>query len=62
MNSSLLRIAPSALVMTLALTTSLAQTNIEFVGQLSYRDLHNSDLANLWGYTDEFGNEYAIMV
>lgn len=39
----------------------LAQTNIEFVGRLSYQELRNSDLANLWGYTDEFGNEYALM-
>lgn len=38
-----------------------AQTNIDFVGQLSYQDLRDSDLSNLWGYTDEFGNEYALM-
>ncbi len=38
-----------------------AQYNISFVGQLSYQQLRNSDLSNLWGYTDEFGNEYAIV-
>lgn len=38
-----------------------AQTNISFVGQLSYQQLHNSDLSNLWGYADEEGNEYALV-
>lgn len=38
-----------------------AQLNIEFVGQLSYQAIHNSNISNLWGYTDEFGNEYAIV-
>lgn len=39
-----------------------AQTNIDLVGHLSYGALHNgSDIANLWGYTDEFGNEYALV-
>ena len=40
---------------------SLAQTNISFVGQLNYQQLRQSDLSNLWGYTDELGNEYAIV-
>ena len=38
-----------------------AQYNIDFVGQLDYQDLRNSDLSNLWGYTDETGIEYAIV-
>ena len=38
-----------------------AQTNIDFVSQLSYQDLRGCDLSNLWGYTDELGNEYALM-
>ncbi len=41
--------------------TSKAQTNVSFVGQLSYQQLRNSDLANIWGYTDEFGTEYALI-
>ena len=39
-----------------------AQVNIDFVGHLSYQQLHNeSEIANLWGYTDELGNEYALV-
>lgn len=38
-----------------------AQLNIDFVGQLDYQLLRNSNLSNLWGYTDELGNEYALM-
>ncbi|MBL7956664.1 MAG: choice-of-anchor B family protein [Flavobacteriales bacterium] len=40
---------------------STAQLNIDFVGQLDYQALHNSNLSNLWGYTDELGNEYALV-
>ena len=57
-----LRTALSVCAAALAISVSLnAQTNINFVGQLSYQDLHNSDLSNLWGYTDEEGNEYALV-
>ncbi|MBX2978786.1 MAG: choice-of-anchor B family protein [Flavobacteriales bacterium] len=45
----------------LAVQVTFAQTNISFVGQLSYQQLRNSNLSNLWGYTDEDGNEYAIV-
>jgi len=38
-----------------------AQLNISLVGQLSYQGLRNSDISNLWGYTDELGNEYALV-
>jgi choice-of-anchor B domain-containing protein len=41
--------------------TTTAQINITFAGQLSYQQLRNSNLSNLWGYTDEQGNEYAIV-
>lgn len=41
--------------------TANAQLNIDFVGQLDYQALRNSNLSNLWGYTDELGNEYALM-
>ena len=57
-------IARSGLACLLSLTCSIAlfaQTNVAFVGQLSYQELRGSDLSNLWGYTDEFGNEYALM-
>lgn len=38
-----------------------AQTNIALLGQLDYQALHSSSLSNLWGYTDEAGNEYALV-
>jgi choice-of-anchor B domain-containing protein len=38
-----------------------AQLNVSFVGRLDYQALRGSNLANLWGYTDESGNEYALM-
>ena len=38
-----------------------AQTNISAVGHLSYQQLRGSAIANLWGYVDELGNEYALV-
>ncbi|MBK7945972.1 MAG: hypothetical protein IPJ85_12025 [Flavobacteriales bacterium] len=38
-----------------------AQLNISFLGQLNYQTFRNSNLSNLWGYTDELGNEYALV-
>lgn len=38
-----------------------AQTNIAAVGHLSYQQLRGSAIANLWGYVDEQGNEYALV-
>lgn len=38
-----------------------AQLNISFLGQVDYNALHSTGLSNLWGYADEFGNEYAIV-
>lgn len=49
-----------ALLLLLRSTTS-AQTNIAFLGSLSYQQVHGSDLSNLWGYADEEGNEYALV-
>jgi choice-of-anchor B domain-containing protein len=38
-----------------------AQLNITQLGHLDYQALRGSDLSNLWGYTDELGNEYALV-
>lgn len=38
-----------------------AQLNISLLGQFDYQAAHNANLSNLWGYVDEFGNEYAIV-
>ncbi|MBL7940932.1 MAG: choice-of-anchor B family protein [Flavobacteriales bacterium] len=57
-----LRTCASVAVMAWGLAGLLqAQTNITFEGRLSYEDLHNSNIANIWGYTDEFGTEYALI-
>ncbi|MBP6311322.1 MAG: choice-of-anchor B family protein [Flavobacteriales bacterium] len=41
--------------------SSVAQYNITELGRYDYQAARNSDLSNLWGYTDEAGNEYAIV-
>lgn len=38
---------------------SFAQLNMSLLGQLTFPG--KGDLANLWGYVDELGNEYAIV-
>jgi choice-of-anchor B domain-containing protein len=38
-----------------------AQLNIGFLGEYDYQAARSSDLSNLWGYVDEFGNEYALV-
>ena len=38
-----------------------AQLNIDFVSQVDYNELHNSDLNDIWGYVDETGIEYALV-
>lgn len=38
-------------------TMSFAQLNVSYVGQYNY----NTNLSDSWGYTDNMGNEYAII-
>lgn len=40
---------------------AMAQVNISFLGQLDYQVERGSNVSNLWGYTDELGNEYALV-
>lgn len=40
---------------------SLAQLNIDSVGRVDYQQLHSTMLNDIWGYTDELGNEYALV-
>ncbi|MCC6578755.1 MAG: choice-of-anchor B family protein [Flavobacteriales bacterium] len=49
--------------MTMALCAGAfhAQVNISLLGHYDYQAARNSHLSNLWGYTDEFGNEYALV-
>lgn len=41
--------------------TISAQNNIDSMSHVDYQALHNADLNDVWGYVDEFGNEYAIV-
>ena len=40
---------------------SYSQLNIDSVGRVDYQTLHNTKLNDVWGYTDELGNEYALV-
>lgn len=50
-----------ALITVLISTLSFSQVNMSQLGYLDLRTMHNSDLNDIWGYTDENGNEYAIV-
>jgi hypothetical protein len=39
---------------------SFAQ-NIDSLSHIDYQALHSANLNDVWGYVDEFGNEYAIV-
>jgi hypothetical protein len=51
----------TAMAIALGCRSVNAQLNITELGNLSYQAARSSDLSNLWGYTDEFGNEYALV-
>ena len=38
-----------------------AQLNIDSLSHIDYQQLHGANLNDVWGYVDEFGNEYAIV-
>lgn len=38
-----------------------AQVNMSLLGDIDYQSTRNSHLSNIWGYTDELGNEYALI-
>lgn len=38
-----------------------AQLNMDSIGHVNYISLHNTELNDVWGYEDEFGNEYALV-
>lgn len=40
---------------------SSAQINMDSLGYLDLQSMHSSDLNDIWGYTDELGNEYALV-
>lgn len=38
-----------------------AQVNLSVLGRINYQELHNTIISDVWGYVDEFGNEYALV-
>jgi len=39
----------------------MGQLNIDSIGHVNYRALHDANLNDVWGYEDETGREYAIV-
>ena len=38
----------------------LGQNNMTLAGYLDLATVHSTELNDIWGYTDEFNNEYAF--
>lgn len=51
----------SMLCLCLLTGTSFAQLNLDSVGHIDLHTMHNQRLNDIWGYTDELGNEYALV-
>lgn len=41
--------------------SAFSQLNMDSVGHINLNMLHNQGLNDIWGYTDEMGNEYALV-
>ncbi|MCF8220989.1 MAG: hypothetical protein K9I97_05845, partial [Cryomorphaceae bacterium] len=40
---------------------TFTELNVDSLSHISYQQLHGANLNDVWGYEDEFGNEYAIV-
>jgi len=40
---------------------ALTQLNVDSLSHINYQQLHDANLNDVWGYVDEFGNEYALV-
>ena len=40
---------------------SFSQLNIDSISSINYQSVHNTFLNDIWGYTDELGNEYGLI-
>ncbi|TNF47383.1 MAG: choice-of-anchor B family protein [Bacteroidetes bacterium] len=49
------------IALVLHLGVSYAQLNLQQVGYLNYNALHGAENNDVWGYVDEFGNEYGLV-
>ncbi len=45
----------------ISITAWTQNYNLDSLSHIDYNQLHNTKLNDVWGYTDEFGNEYAIV-
>jgi choice-of-anchor B domain-containing protein len=45
----------------LCIFNAWTQTNMSLLSRVNYQQLHQANLNDVWGYVDEFGNEYAIV-
>ena len=45
----------------LAAFHSFGQFSVDSISHIDYQALHGANLNDVWGYVDEFGNEYAIV-
>lgn len=43
------------------LHVSTAQVNVDSLSHVNYQALHGANLNDVWGYVDEFGNEYVLV-
>ncbi|MBD3637259.1 MAG: choice-of-anchor B family protein [Crocinitomicaceae bacterium] len=51
----------ASLLLTLLSVVSFSQVNMDLLGFMDIPTLHGTQLNDIWGYTDEFGNEYALI-
>src|SRR5690554_7423118 len=49
------------LITFLSFGTFAQNYNLDSLSHVDYTALHDSKLNDVWGYTDEFGNEYALV-
>ncbi len=49
------------LLLSLVGSSTFAQFSIDSLSHIDYQALHGANLNDVWGYTDELGNEYAIV-
>lgn len=51
----------ATLCLCLMASTSFSQLNLDSIGHIALHTMHNQRLNDIWGYTDELGNEYALV-
>lgn len=49
------------LIALLSSAVVISQLNMDSISNLNLPEIHNQQLNDIWGYVDEFGNEYALV-